>query len=104
MTLLAASMDLTMFIKRHNDPNDDFHLDMHQVVCIGLQWSGGVTFFSKTTMQLLLNLARSLQSGWPMQVQTDGSFDFCYSKLCVVATGVAGSEPEVGDVTGMTDM
>ncbi len=74
MTLLASSMDLTMFIKQHNDPNDDFHLDMHQVVCIGSQWSGGVTFFSKTTMQLLLNLERALQSGWPMQVQTDGSF------------------------------
>ncbi len=77
MTLLAASMDLTMFIKRLNDPNDDFHLDMHQVVCIGAQWSGGVTFFSKSTMQLLSNLSRSLHSGRPMQVQTDGSFDYC---------------------------
>ncbi len=28
MTQLAASMDLAMFIKRHNDPNDDFHLSL----------------------------------------------------------------------------
>ncbi len=32
MAQLAAAMDLTMLIKRHNDPEDDFHLDMHQVV------------------------------------------------------------------------
>jgi hypothetical protein len=61
---------------------------MHQVVCIGAQWFGGVTFFSKTTMQLLLNLARVLQSGWPMQVQTDGSFDFCDRKLGMIVFGV----------------
>ena len=87
MSLLDASMDLTMFIKRHNDQNDDFHLDMHQVVCIGAQWSGGVTFSSNSTLQLLFNLARALQSGWPMQVQTDGSFDFCDSKLGVIVFG-----------------
>ena len=39
-------------------------------------------------MQLLLNLARSLQSGLPMQVQTDGSFDHCDSKLGVKVFGV----------------
>ena len=49
MTQLAASMDLTMFITRHNDPNDDFHLDMHQVVCIGAHQFGGVVFLKDHT-------------------------------------------------------
>jgi hypothetical protein len=34
-----------------------------------------------TTLQLLLNSARALHSEWPMQVQMDGSYDFCDSKL-----------------------
>lgn len=29
MTQLAASIDLSTFIRRHNDPTDDFHLNVH---------------------------------------------------------------------------
>ena len=66
MTQLAASMDLSMYISRHNDPNDDYHLNMHQVVCIGAQiaaaqWFGGVTFFEVTSLHLLLNSARAVE-------------------------------------------
>jgi hypothetical protein len=56
-------MDLMKFISHLKDPNDDYHLNMHQQwFGGGAQWFGGVTFFSKTPLQLL-------QSGWPMQVQ-----------------------------------
>jgi hypothetical protein len=58
------------------------------VVCIGAQFFGCVTFMELTTLHLLWNAARALQHGWPMQVQADGSYDFCNSKLGVIVFGI----------------
>ena len=88
MTRLGARLDLQALIARHNDPANDYHLDLHKVVCIGSQWSDGVSFMELTTMHLLLNIGRAMQSGWELQVQADGSFEFCASKLGVIIFGV----------------
>jgi hypothetical protein len=35
MNELADSLSLEKLLARHNDPNDSFHMDEHQVVCVG---------------------------------------------------------------------
>ncbi len=37
MTRLRETMNLWKLILHHNDPEDDYHVDLHQVVCIGNQ-------------------------------------------------------------------
>jgi hypothetical protein len=77
MTELGEKLDLTMLIARHNDPQDEYHLNLHEVVCIGNQWKDGVTFMALTTPGLLFNVGLALQSGWSLHFQADGSFDYC---------------------------
>ncbi len=75
MTKLAASMDLRMHISRNNDLTDDFHLNMHQVICIGAQWFGGVIFFEMTTGHhpaSLLNAARACIAARVANAGADG--------------------------------
>jgi len=84
MIRLRESLDLQAFIDRHNDPDDDFHLDLHQVVCIGNQWSGRVTFMELTTPHFIFNIGSAIQSGWEMQLQADGSFNFCASNFGII--------------------
>ena len=88
MTELGEKLDLTRLIARHNDPQDDYHLNLHEVVCIGNQWKDGVTFMALTTPGLLFNVRLALQSGWSLHFQGDGSFDYCSSKLGVILLGV----------------
>jgi hypothetical protein len=38
MVQLAQSISLARFIKKHNDPTDPYHLDEHQVFCLGFQF------------------------------------------------------------------
>ena len=59
MTRLASELDLAALIARHNDPEDDYHLDLHQVVCIGSQWNNGVTFMEVTATNLLFYSSRN---------------------------------------------
>ena len=88
MTELGEKLDLTMLIARHNDPQDEYHLNLHEVVCIGNQWKDGVTFMALTTPGLLFNVGLAIQSGWSLHFQADGSFDYCSSKLGVILFGV----------------
>jgi hypothetical protein len=88
MTQLGDKMALEKLIARHNDPDDDYHLNLHQVVCIGNQWKKGVTFMEVSTPHFLFNAGRAMQTGWELQVQADGSFDFCAAKLGVIVFGV----------------
>ncbi len=44
MARLGAQFDLARLISKHNNEGDDFHFDLHTIICIGSQWQGGVTF------------------------------------------------------------
>ncbi len=35
MNLLADSISLVKLLERHNDPADSYHMDKHEVVCVG---------------------------------------------------------------------
>jgi hypothetical protein len=48
LTSLCKSIFLPDLIRRQNDPDDDFHLDFHKMVCIAFKTDGG------TFVQLLL--------------------------------------------------
>ena len=41
-----------------------------------------------TTLHFIFNIARLIATGWELQIQADGSYDFCASQLGVIAFGV----------------
>ncbi len=69
MTAFTDKINLLKALERHNDPNDQYHLDMHEVVSLGAQFKGGVKFVTFITAQLLMNLGRGIQSEWEVQLQ-----------------------------------
>ena len=77
MNRLAESMSLAALIARHNDPQDPYHLDEHEPVCVGHQFADGVTFMTLTTPHLLNNMARAVNCGWQKQGHFDGAFNWC---------------------------
>ena len=64
MTKLAMALSLKTAIERHNDPNDDYHMDAHQVVCCGYQFKDGVRLMVLSTPSLIANMARAIECGW----------------------------------------
>ena len=88
MTAFADKIDLLRALERHNDPNDPYHLDMHEVVSLGAQFEGGVKYLAFSTAGLLMNLGRQIQSEWEVQLQSDGSFNHCSADFGLIAYGV----------------
>ncbi len=50
------------------------HLDLHQPVCLGFQYSNGVTYGNYSTPMLLLNPCCGVNAGWPWQAGFDTNF------------------------------
>ena len=88
MTQLSESLSLERFIARHNDPDDPYHMDEHEVVCCGFQFKNGVRFMNVTTPHMLNNLARSENCGWQKQAHFDGAFNLCEKEFGLVGIGV----------------
>ncbi len=88
MASLGSQFDLAKLIAMHNDEGDDFHFDLHTIICIRSQWQGGVTFTELSTPQIMFNLGRAIQSEWKLQIQSDGSFAFCSAEIGVIVFGV----------------
>ncbi len=88
MLTLAMNLSLSKFISKHNDPNDAYHLDQHDVVTCGYQFERGVTFLNLTTPHLLLNLARAENCGWQTQCHFDGTFNLCRKNIGMIAMGM----------------
>ncbi len=90
MARLGAKFDLAWIIAKNNDEGDDFHFDLHTIICHGIrsQWSGDVTFTELSTPQLMFNLGSAIQSKWEVQIKSDGSFAFCSAEIGVIVFGV----------------
>ncbi len=73
MTRLCNKIDFENLIARHNDPADDYHLDLHSVVCLGAQWNRGNTFMETSTVDLILNVGCAIGSEWQLHIQADGT-------------------------------
>jgi hypothetical protein len=80
LTRLCNKLDFIHLIARHNDPDDEYHLDLHSVICLGAQWKGGNTFMETSTVDLLLNVGRAIGSKWELHIQSDGTFGLCASE------------------------
>ena len=79
MTKLAKSLSLKTAIKRHNDPEDEYHMEAHQVVCLGFQFKDGVCYLVLSSPHLIANMARAIECGWQVQGHWDGAFNW-YTK------------------------
>jgi hypothetical protein len=88
LTRLCNKLDFIQLIARHNDPDDEYHLDLHSVICLGAQWKGGNTFMETSTVDLLLNVGRAIGSKWELHIQSDGTFGLCASDIGVINFGV----------------
>jgi hypothetical protein len=42
MVRLAQSLSLSLHIKRHNNPDEPYHMDEHQTFCLGYQFKDGI--------------------------------------------------------------
>lgn len=88
MLEFAMQMDFGMKIRKHNDVNDTYHMDEHEVITCGYQFSGGVTFLNITTPHLLLNMARAKNCGWQTQGHFDGTFNLCVKEFALIGFGM----------------
>jgi hypothetical protein len=68
MNSLAEPLNLVKLLKNHIDPGDEFHMDEHQVVCVGHQFKDGVTFMTLTTHNFLNTMARADNCGFERKV------------------------------------
>jgi hypothetical protein len=99
MTKLAKSLSLKTLIKRHNDPADSYHMDAHQVVCLGFQFKDGVRFMVLSTPHFIVNMARSIQCGWQIQGHWDGAFNWCNKDFGLLAFGLNSMGARYNPVT-----
>ena len=88
MTKLAKSLSLKTALKRHNDPEDEYHMDAHQVVCLGFQFKDGVTFMCLSTPHLIVNMGRGIHCGWQTFGHLDGAFNWCNKDFGMIAFGL----------------
>jgi hypothetical protein len=88
MTKLAMSLSLKTAIERHNNKDDEYHMDAHQVVCCGYQFKDGVRLLVLSTPSLIANMARAIECGWQIQGHWDGAFNWCNKDFGLLAFGV----------------
>ena len=88
MNELAESVSFEKLLLRHNDPTDSFHLDAHQVVSLGHQFSDGVRFATFSTPSMLNNMARAKNCKWQAQGHTDGAFNWCGKEIALIGFGM----------------
>ena len=88
MTKLAMSLSLKTAIERHNDPNDDYHMTAHQVVCLGYQFKDGVRLMVLSTPFFIANMARAIECGWQIEGHWDGAFNWCNKDFGLLAFGL----------------
>ena len=88
MNALCESLSLVEFLKRHNDPNDPFHMSEHQTVCLGHQFKDGVTFMCLSSPHLMNNMARAVNCGSQRQGHWDGAFNWCKKDFALLGFGM----------------
>ncbi len=69
---LSEKIFLQTLVREHNEGGK--HLDLHQPVCLGFQYRGGVTYGNYATPMLLLHACRGVNSQWPFRAGFDATF------------------------------
>jgi hypothetical protein len=88
MNKLAESLSLVKLLEKHNDPDDPFHMNEHQPVCVGHQFKDGITFACITTCHCLNNMARAVNCGSQTQGHMDGAFNWCKKDFALIGFGM----------------
>ena len=66
-------------MEQHNQGGK--HLELHQPVCVGHQFDGGVVFGCYSTPMLLLHVPRGINSAWPFLAGFDTTFGITSKKF-----------------------
>ena len=78
LTRLSEKIFLRKLVEEHNKGGK--HLELHQPVCLGYQYSDGVIFGVYTCPNLLLNPCRAVNTEWPALYGFDGTFGLSNKK------------------------
>ena len=84
MKQLAVQKCLYKLLAKHNDPRTKQDVKYDDVICLGSQFNNCVLYLCLSTVSMLLNVFRSINSGWPVTWMGDGTFNLCNHKLCVL--------------------
>ena len=79
----ASKIFIGDLLKKHNDRADEYHLTMFDTMCLGYQVdsSSNIVYLVLSNTWMMFNIVRALISGWPMELQGDGSpkvSDLCH--------------------------
>ncbi len=76
---LSETKWFATLVERHNDTNDDYHLDMFETVVIGrdLQAEWNIVHLNMTSLWFLYNVLQAMEYGWIFQLNGDATFNFC---------------------------
>jgi hypothetical protein len=91
LSRFAERLKLSHHIARHNDPNDDFHIDIFSPVVIGadIQARNDVIHLNITSPWFLMNVFRSIMTGWgSSQLNGDATHGFCRTTVDMIGLGV----------------
>ena len=84
----ASKIFIGDLLKKHNDPDDAYHLTMFDTMCLGYQVdsSSNIVYIVLSNTWMMFNIVRALVCGWPMELQGDGSPKVKYFKFYVLYT------------------
>ena len=86
-TRMCAKIFIKDVVAEHNR-SGGAHLQLHAPVCVGHQFSHGRTLACFSTPFLLLNAARGVNDGWPLQLHFDSTGGISDSKIDVLGITV----------------
>jgi hypothetical protein len=86
LTRLSSKIFLSDLVDAHN--RGVKHLELHQPVCLEHQFNSGVVFGCYSTPMLLLNVPRSINTGWPVHAGFDSTFGISSKKFELVGMNV----------------
>ena len=69
---LSEKIYLRTLVEQHNAGGT--HLQLHQPICVGFQYSDGVIFGNYSTPMLLLHACRGVNADWSWQAGFDATF------------------------------
>jgi hypothetical protein len=86
----AATNRWGELLAKHNDPDDPYHLSLYDYVLIGseVQAAHGILRINFSSLWMLMNYLRSLQAGWGVQLNGDGTGDFCRHAVDMISLTV----------------
>ena len=90
LTRFANRINFSSLIDKHNDPTDEYHMDIFAPVVIGsdIKARHDVVHLNITSPWFLCNIFRSYMSGWSTQLNGDNTFGFCRSAVDMIGLGV----------------